>query len=340
MIDMVATRAQRVLLTVIAALGLAVPALADTARVTSPSALVWNQPSAYGVVLAQLPRGTVVDVVKRAGAWYQIVLPVRATAGAADRSGFMRASQLAIATTGAPSARATRLLPQKPSTRNPIVVLIDGGYRIGSEDLTRTSTAFAADYAENGSIATNYGKASGGQFGATVIPFLLGPLGVGFGVDYSSHSGSATVDAEIPHPFFFNQDRSASFATSALSGHQIAINIPIVWTLPSYGALKILVFGGPTFFLVKQDVVTDLDFTDTYPFDTVTISDAITEERSGSALGFHVGGDVSYFFTPTLGVGGGARYSKGTLSFDNDDNAATSGSLGGFQVAGGLRLRF
>ena len=97
MLDMVATRAQRVLLTVIATLGLAVPALADTARVTSPSALVWNQPSPYGVVLAQLPRGTVVDVVKRAGEWYQIVLPVRAAAGAADRSGFMRASQLAIA---------------------------------------------------------------------------------------------------------------------------------------------------------------------------------------------------------------------------------------------------
>ena len=190
-------------------------------------------------------------------------------------------------------------------------MLVDGGYRVGGEDLTRTSTAFAADYAEAGSIATNYGSASSGQFGATVVPFLLGPLGVGVGVDYTSHSGSATVDAEIPHPFFFNQDRSASFATSPLSGHQLAINIPIMWTLPSYGALKILLFGGPTFFFVKQDVVTDLDFTDTYPFDTVTISDAITEERSGSAVGFHVGGDVSYFFTPTLGIGGGAPTARG-----------------------------
>ena len=127
-------------------------------------------------------------------------------------------------------------------------MLVDGGYRVGGEDLTRTATAFKADYAEDGSIATNYGNASSGQFGATVVPFLLGPLGVGVGVDYTSHSGSATVDAEIPHPFFFNQDRSASFATSPLSGHQLAINIPIMWTLPSYGALKILVFGGPTFF--------------------------------------------------------------------------------------------
>ena len=57
-------------------------------------------------------------------------------------------------------------------------------------------------------------------------------------------------------------------------------------------------------------------------------------------LGYHVGGDVSYFFNPSIGVGGGVRYSHAEITFDQDDNVTTEGVAGGLSVVAGLRFLF
>lgn len=315
---------------------------ADTVRVIADRAPVWNKPSGVSVVLTQLPRGTVVDVVGRTGDWYEIVLPVRPGAGG-DRPGFIRASHVAIEASGPPTPRARRLsggTTRRPRGRNPTIVLIDGAARKGHEELTRTSTAFAATYAEEGSIAANYGKTSGPQFSALAGQFVWGPIGVGLGIDVASRERSASLAATVPHPFFFDQDRAATFTASGLSERQTAIHIPVIWTLPSYGPTKILLFAGPTFFRVSQTLVTDLSLDDEYPHDTVAVASAVTDKRTGSVVGFHAGADASYFFTSLVGVGGGVRFSRGTLTFDNDPNAVTRAVAGSLHFAAGIRLRF
>lgn len=318
-------------------------ASADTVRVTVERALVWNRPSGVSVVLTQLPRGTIVEVVRRTGAWYEIVLPVRPGTGA-DHPGFIHSSNVAVEATGPMSARASRL--SSPATvrrrkaRNQTIVLIDGAARMSGTALTRTSTAFTAAYAEEGSIAANYGEPTGIQFSALVSQFVWGPIGVGLGIDYAPRSGSASLATTVPHPFFFDQDRTATFDASGLSEREAAIHIPVVWTPPSHGSTKILVFAGPSFFRVSRAFVTDLTLDDEYPYDVVAVADAISEKRTGSAVGFHAGADGSYFFSPVFGVGGGVRYSRGKLTFKNDTGAVTDGYAGALQVVAGIRLRF
>ncbi len=315
---------------------------ADTVRVTVERALVWNKPSGVSVVLTQLPRGTTVDVIRRSGDWYEIVLPVRPGRGA-DRPGFIRANQVTMATRAPLSTRAARLstpAARRQRARNPTVLLIDGAARVGSQELTRTSTAFAATYAEEGSIAANYGKAAGMQFSALVGQFVWGAVGIGLGIDYASRTHSASIDATIPHPLYFDQDRPASFKATGLTERQAAVHIPVLWTPPSYGSTKILVFGGPTFFYVSQALVTDLELDDAYPFDTVSVTNALTEKKEASAVGVHAGVDLSYFFSPTIGLGGGVRYSRGTLKFKDDDDGKTEGVAGSLQIAAGVRIRF
>jgi hypothetical protein len=77
--------------------------------------------------------------------------------------------------------------------------------------------------------------------------------------------------------------------------------------------------------------------------------------RTKTLVGYHVGGDVSHFFTPSLraprgastrvgghvtGFGVGVRYSHAKMKFDNDAGVTTVGNAGGLSVVAGLRFGF
>jgi hypothetical protein len=267
---------------------------------------------------------------------------VRPIATAADRAGFIRANQVAVEATGPMSARASRLSSPARGRRgrSATILLVDGAARLSGKALTRTSTAFTTAYAEDGSISAGYDEPTGMQFGVLASQFVWGPIGAGLGFDYASRNGSASLAATVPHPFFFDQDRAATFTASGLSEREVAIHIPVMWTPPTYGFMKILVFGGPSFFRVSRKLVTDLTLDDDYPYDVVAVAGAISERRTGSGVGFHAGADGSYFFTPAFGVGGGVRYSRGKLTFKNDTGAVTDGQAGALQIAAGIRFRF
>ncbi len=217
---------------------------------------------------------------------------------------------------------------------------IDAAFRVGGDDLTRSFTAFTDIFAEAGSIATDYGKRSGVAFDVLFAQPIVGPFGVGVGVDYYFRSQHATVDARVPHPFFFNQLRTGTFETDGAQRARSGDSHPRGVDATSAGPLRIMVFGGPTIFHVSQTVVTDLVLDEQYPYDTVTITGVKTADRTSTLVGFHVGGDVGYFFTPSMGVGGGVRYSHAKIKFDNDADVTTEGAAGGLSIMAGLRFRF
>jgi opacity protein-like surface antigen len=87
-------------------------------------------------------------------------------------------------------------------------------------------------------------------------------------------------------------------------------------------------------------VVTDLQLDEQYPFDTLNIVGVVTEKRTGTRFGYHVGADISHFFTASTAIGGGVRYSRATLKLDHDAASTISGAAGGVEVAAGLRFKF
>jgi hypothetical protein len=333
----------RVSLSLLFALGFAATVFADTVRVTVDRALVWSRPSGISVIVTQLTKDTTVEVVRRVDDWYEIVLP----RGAADpqiRTGYILASQVVVASVGPRSPQANRATPASVPPRlpkkYPAIFTIDAVYRIGRDDLTRSFTAFTDVFAEAGSIATNYGRSTGLALDLMFGQPIWGPLGVGVGADYYPRKQKATVEARIPHPFFFSHLRPATFDTPSLKGHEAAVHIPVMWMPPSFGPVKVLVFGGPSVFRVSQTVVTDLDLDEQYPYDTVTIAGVVTEERKGLLVGYHAGADVGYFFNRSIGIGGSALYSRATMTFDKDAEATTTGFAGAVQAVAGLRFRF
>jgi hypothetical protein len=57
-----------------------------------------------------------------------------------------------------------------------------------------------------------------------------------------------------------------------------------------------------------------------------------------TTIGIHFGVDVTYMVNPRFGFGGIARYTWGSADLAGTDEDSLT--LGGFQIGGGLRVRF
>lgn len=110
--------------------------------------------------------------------------------------------------------------------------------------------------------------------------------------------------------------------------------------MPLNNELDVVIFGGPSFVTVNQDLTTRVEFSEVFPFDTAQFTGMSTTTDSGSILGFNVGVDVSFYFSKHVGVGGLVRFSRASVEFTLPDGDATSANIGGLQTTGGLRVRF
>ena len=170
-------------------------------------------------------------------------------------------------------------------------------------------------------------------------------FGVGVGVSRFNIAETASVSAEVPHPFFFTRDgsnryRSISGASPPLTRSERAVHLQALVAVPATRSFTVTVFGGPTFFDVQQQLVTDVNFTHAYPYDTATFSSAVIDRESGSTVGFNVGADVAYYFTGNVGIGWLTRYSRGMLELPSARDDTLEIETGGVHTAVGLRLRF
>ena len=167
---------------------------------------------------------------------------------------------------------------------------------------------------------------------------LKGNFGVGFGVSYAKADDAASVTGRIPSPFYFNRPRSID-APTTLERTDLMVHIDAMWLLPLSDAFQITVFGGPTWFQVKQQTVKSLVIDDVFPFETVSLIGVERERPTVSTWGYNGGFDVSYFFSKSVGVQGLMRYSRGTatVGVTGVDSDIT---VGGLHAGVGLRIRY
>ena len=123
-------------------------------------------------------------------------------------------------------------------------------------------------------------------------------------------------------------------------------NIQLMFVAYDRRGVRVRVFGGPSFFRVQQDAVDEVDYNQDYlvfsPVNSVSITTFTQRQVEGTGWGGHVGADVSYFFTHVVGVGGFARFTRGSVDIENTlaGGGTVTVKAGGVQAGGGLRLRF
>ncbi len=165
-------------------------------------------------------------------------------------------------------------------------------------------------------------------------------LGAGVAVTQVTRAGGAEYSARYPHPFFFNQARTATTLASDLDRTETGGHVSAAYLLPSSGRFGLTVFGGPSFFSMEQTVVADLTVTETYPYDTVAIAPGARSDISESAVGFHVGADATWYFTRRLGAGALLRYTSAKKNVAIGTGESFDLEAGGLQIGVGLRFKF
>ena len=170
---------------------------------------------------------------------------------------------------------------------------------------------------------------------------LLSRNGLGAAVSVSrfSRTGTVQVEASIPHPFFDDRPREISGEADDISRSETGIHGQLTYTLQTGNRLRVMLAGGASVFNIEQEFVTNVRYTESFPFDEADFSGVDTDRSSGTAIGFNAGVDIRWFLARNLGLGGLIRYSRATV--DLDVQSRTVGvEAGGLQALGGIRVHF
>jgi opacity protein-like surface antigen len=222
------------------------------------------------------------------------------------------------------------------------------GVNIGFQPQARTFTETTTPlvYGENATITVPHSIGARGFFDASGGIRVWKHFGIGVGYSLLKATETTTITALVPNPIVFNSLRQATASTGDLTHTESVIHVQLVWMMPVSEKLHVAAILGPSFFMVKQDLVSSLTTTEGAPplFPTVTIASVQTQQQSKNSPAVTVGADIAYFMAERWGLGGFVRYSR--LSGGNievptpDGQGAIAVAAGGTQVGVGLRVRF
>jgi hypothetical protein len=214
-------------------------------------------------------------------------------------------------------------------------------FAYGGASLAATSDPFVAvtsvpKYLEEEIRTTTYGmpRRPGFEFGGGT--WITSRISVGALLTHRQFSQPVDISAQIPHPLYFNQPRTLTGHSTA-NRAETAIHAQVGASAFSGRHLQVVVAGGPSFSWVQQDLLDQLSYTDTYPFDTVTFTGSTMSTES--AHGF--GGNVEVTGLVPLSRGAAVQVS-GRYVFANVSFAAAGvpDVKGEGQLGIGIRFRF
>ena len=246
------------------------------------------------------------------------------------RTGVVFLGGCAIALAGRPAAA------QSDTSRS--FFSFNGGYQTPSREFADTATFRL--HAEDAAAESRYEVTPGPTFDVHGGVRVWRGLALGMGVTRYNRSGAASVSGQLPHPFFFGRPRTATGSAADLTHQQVAIHIQALWLTGVGRAFTLAVFGGPSVFRVTQGLVSSLEGSESYPFDTATLRSIQTERQRDTRIGFHAGVDVAYFLSSHIGTGVLVRFSRANVDVPTSDADGLSIDAGGAEVAAGVRLRF
>jgi hypothetical protein len=212
-----------------------------------------------------------------------------------------------------------------------VFVNISGGYQAGSDTLT-TNTPFEL-YDEQGTVSSSQKVSGGGLFDISAGYKVWRNLAAGVGFSHTGGSSDATVTALVPDPLVFNQLRPVTSSATDLKHSENVIHLTATWMVPVTDKIDVGVSAGPAIFRVTQDLPSAVTVTEPGPTVSAVTIDSVTK----TSVGIDIGVDVTYLVTKTMGVGGLARYTRASSDLTGASDNAT---VGGFQIGGGLRIRF
>jgi hypothetical protein len=232
--------------------------------------------------------------------------------------------------------------PTSTAAQSPSAARVEISANVGA--LTGAST-FGASHtrpsngAETETITVDHSAKTAPAFSVGAAVRLVPRFWVGIQYAMTETKPSATLTAAIPHPILFDALRTVDGSVNDVTHNEQNVHMALMYELP-FQAVDLKVMGGPTFFKLKQDFVSGVAITETYPFDNATFASATTKQLSETAVGFNAGVDISRPLSSNVGIGALIRYSRADVRFADPDIGQQTVKAGGFEAAGGVRVRF
>jgi hypothetical protein len=181
-------------------------------------------------------------------------------------------------------------------------------------------------------------KSQGLQIGGRVL--IKGPIGLNTSVEVFDNDREAAFEALLPHPFFFEQYRGLSGGRAGLRHQEKALHLGAVFSKTWADHFILDLFGGPSIFSTRTEVLVDILYSEVYPYDAVVPLGAEYGVFEDHPLGYHIGANATYRMVGILGIDFGLSFSKGRVQLYPSDSGTVEFDAGGLRAGAGIRLLF
>lgn len=327
-------------LTALFLLGVSAAAVAESVRVTVDRATLWANPTGTGGVVGIVGRGEVLEVDKREGRWILVVFPADPR-----RKGYILEQQVEPAPDSAssPAARDRAKTPaQRPAAARPRRPRRPSFFYVGltgqATALDFTVTETTTTLLETETRTTDYTPSRIPGFEFTFGHEVSRRFIVSAGVVRMAGTGTASMQAQIPHPILYNSPREL-LAEADSTRSETALHVRLDYLLYRSPRYQMTAGLGPSFFFVNQELIDQVSYGETYPFDSVTLESVTMKKRSATGAGAHAEFDITGRISRRAAWQATVRYAYGSPKFDLT-NADGKTNAGGGHVGGGLRFVF
>lgn len=217
------------------------------------------------------------------------------------------------------------------------------GFGVESGSSSIADTLNFVIYEEPGTVTTTSSFTSGNILDAGFGFRVWRNMTVGIAYHQEENDSDATLTGSVPSPIFFNRPRNLSQNVTGLVRKEKATHLQFGWALPLNEKFDVLLFAGPSFFRLDQDVVSEVGIGERGSPFTEVVAQPERATRKNSATGFNAGFDATYILWSNddvrIGAGGFVRFAKATASIMVLGSEQDT-DVGGVQVGFGARIRF
>jgi hypothetical protein len=251
-----------------------------------------------------------------------------------------------VSMAGTAEAQPRRQPPQRPPARPPARIQQPEekfrlSFNVGSQVLGQTINQDVEGelYLEPAPISNRMDLTGGGLFDVGGMYHLRKQLWVGAAFSMISQKVSGDITGKLPHPFHFDQPRDITGTQGDFRSKERGLHVSVGYLIPLTKTLDMMILGGPSLLSLRQDVITGVDYSEDYPYDTARFVSAPTESVSASKMGFNVGSDVSWKLSKTIRFGGLIRFTRSSATLKGEAGDVDV-DLGGLTAGAGIRVVF
>jgi len=220
---------------------------------------------------------------------------------------------------------------------------INIGWGVESGSSTMTDTRTSTVYEEPGSVTSAVTFTSGSLFDVGVGLRVFKNFTVGAAYHQEQNDSDGSLTGSIPSPVFFNRPRTLNDTVPGLNRKEMATHLVFGWVFPFSSKIDVMFFGGPSFFRLNQDAVSDVTFGENGGDYATVVAHPTVTTRAKSVTGFNAGVDATYIVwsndSVRLGAGGFIRFTQASTDVEMLSSSQPT-DVGGVQFGFGGRIRF